>query len=153
MHHLPLGGTVHILHNHCPTPPQPPHWLAAFPGLSLSQAWCWGEIHCTQLNAPNQFFYQNHLWSNRAASLLLQDSENKTLFFIQALNTNKALRKGLIKKKRGLAFERQKCLAVKQDVTKSIQRKRGKEGEGIWDRWKLNKRRKKKSSPSIYIGR
>lgn len=104
MHHLPLGGTVHILHNHCPTPPQPPHWLAAFPGLSLSQAWCWGEIHCTQLNAPNQFFYQNHLWSNRAASLLLQDSENKTLFFIQALNTNKALRKGLIKKKKRVSI-------------------------------------------------
>ena len=66
---------------------------------------------------------------------MFQASENKMAFFIKPLDTNKALCNGCHTKtskpkKKGLAFERKKCLAEKQDITKRIQKKERRRTEG-----------------------
>ena len=67
-------------------------------------------------------------------------------FFIKPFDTNKALCNGCHTKtskpkKKGLAFERKKCLAEKQDITKRIQKKRKEKDWGIGE----NERQQKKN--------
>lgn len=54
-------------------PVQPyPSTLAGSMPRTLSQASRRGESYCIKLNASNQFFYPNYLWSDWTANQLLQ---------------------------------------------------------------------------------
>lgn len=131
MYYPPLGGTIHILDNHAPTSAGYLPGGLSFTSLVRGRSSLHPGFKPVFLpKPPNYGPVGQPVDCSRPQKTKCPSSLNhstQTKLYIMTVTPKQA------NKKKGLAFERKKCLADKQDISKRIQKERGK-GERLRDR-------------------